>query len=124
KTVIILQNNSNTEIPIKNTRRILYGLPVENPIELEQNILKNYAGKYSSESSKENEIIYKDGKLWVPMNPQVNLELIPVSKTKFIVDGFSPEVTYTFILNDNGEVAKYRVQQESEGIDKEAHRIE
>lgn len=126
KTIIILQNNSTPEtvIPIKNTRRILYNLPVENPIKLDTIILKKYAGIYLNESGKEKEIIFKDNKLWLPMNPEFQLELIPVSKTKFIVDGFSPEVTYTFILNDKGNVKKYRVQQEAEDIDIEANRIE
>ena len=125
KTIIIVQNNStpNSEMPIKNTRRILYGLSVEKPIILDTKTLKAYAGKYLSASNKEKEIIFEDDKLWIPMNPQVKLELIPVSKTKFIVDGFSPEVSYTFILNDKEEVEKYRVQQEGQGIDAEAERI-
>lgn len=125
KTIIILQNNStpNSETPIKNTRRILYGLPIEKQITLDTKTLKTYAGKYLSASNKEKEIIFEDDKLWVPMNPQVKLELVPVSKTKFIVDGFSPEVSYTFILNDKEEVEKYRVQQEAQGVDTEAKRI-
>ena len=125
KTIIILQNNStpNIEMPIKNTRRILYGLPIEKPITLDSKTLKTYAGKYLSSSNKEKEIIFEGNKLWVPMNPQVKLELIPVSKTKFIVDGYSPEVSYTFVLNDKDEVEKYRVQQEAQGVDMEAKRI-
>ncbi len=125
KTIIILQNNSTskTEIPIKNTRRILYNQEIEKPIKLEPQILKLYAGKYMNEKQKEKEVIYENGKLYVPMSPDFKVELIPVSKTKFIIDGFSPEVTYTFIMNKNGEVEKYRVQQESQGVDKEAKRI-
>ncbi len=56
------------------------------------------------------------------MNSEVRLELIPVSKTKFIVDGFSPEVSYEFFTNENGKVEKYRVIQEEQGIDKTATR--
>lgn len=125
KTIIILQNNSTpiTKIPIKNTHRILYGLPIERLIKLDLKILKSYAGKYLTENGKEKEIIFENNKLWVPMNPEVKLELIPVSKTKFIVDGFSPEVTYTFSLNDKGEVEKYRIQQIKQGIDVQARRI-
>ena len=53
-----------------------------------------------------------------------NTGYLLLAATKFIVDGFSPEVTYTFIVNENnGAVEKYRVQQESQGIDKEAKRI-
>jgi hypothetical protein len=57
------------------------------------------------------------------MSEDYKMELVPVSKTKFIVDGWSPEVTYTFILNNKNEVEKYRVIQESQGVDKEANRI-
>lgn len=125
KTIIILQNNSlsSTEIPIKNTRRILYNQEVEKPIKLDSEILKSYAGKYLTETQKEKEIAFENDKLYVVMSADYKMELVPVSKTKFIVDGWSPEVSYMFILNDNGEVEKYRVIQEAQGIDKTANRI-
>lgn len=125
KTIIILQNNSlsSTEIPIKNTRRILYNQEVEKPIKLDNEILKSYAGKYLTDTQKEKEIAFENDKLYVVMSPDYKMELVPVSKTKFIVDGWSPEVSYTFILNDNGKVEKYRVIQEAQGIDKTANRI-
>ncbi|WP_299440301.1 serine hydrolase domain-containing protein [uncultured Aquimarina sp.] len=125
KTIIILQNNSTskTVIPKKNTRRILYNQEVEKPIKLDNNILKIYAGKYLNDKQKEREIVFENDKLYARMSPDFKMELVPVSKTKFIVDGYSPEVTYTFQLNKNGEVEKYRVQQESQGVDKEAKRI-
>lgn len=125
KTIIILQNNSTskTEIPKKNTRRILYNQAVEKPIKLDNSILKRYAGKYLNDKQKEKEIIFENDKLYVAMSADFKMELVAVSNTKFIVDGFSPEVTYTFVLNENGAVEKYRVQQESQGVDKEAKRI-
>lgn len=125
KTIIILQNNSlsSTEIPIKNTRRILYNQEVEKPIKLDNEILKSYAGKYLTDTQKEKEIAFENDKLYVVMSTDFKMELVPVSKTKFIVDGWSPEVSYTFILNDNGKVEKYRVIQEAQGIDKTANRI-
>lgn len=125
KTIIILQNNSlrETEIPIKNTRRILYGQEIEKPIELDNEILKLYAGKYLRSNNKEREIIFENDKLYVEMSPDFKMELIAVSKTKFLVDGWSPEVSYTFILNEKNEVEKYRVIQESQGVDSEANRI-
>jgi CubicO group peptidase (beta-lactamase class C family) len=124
KTIIILQNNSlsQTEIPIKNTRRILYNQPVEKPIKLDSIIMQKYAGSYLTEKGTEKEILFEDNKLFVPYNPQVKLELIPVSKTKFILDGFSPEVTYTFNLNENGEVMEYHLQQIQQEIDTKAKR--
>jgi CubicO group peptidase (beta-lactamase class C family) len=125
KTIIILQNNSlpKTEIPIKNTRRILYNQEVEKPIKLDSDILKSYAGKYMRDNQKEREIAFENNKLYVVMSEDYKMELVPVSKTKFIVDGWSPEVSYTFILNEINEVEKYRVIQESQGVDKEANRI-
>lgn len=125
KTIIILQNNSlsKTEIPIKNTRRILYNQDVEKPIKLDSEILKVYAGKYLTDNQKEKEIAFENDKLYVVMSADYKMELVPVSKTKFIVDGWSPEVSYTFISNEKGEVEKYRVIQESQGVDKEANRI-
>lgn len=125
KTIIVLQNNSlsKTEIPIKNTRRILYNQAVEKPIKLNNEILKSYAGKYMRDNQKEREIAFENDKLYVVMSEDYKMELVPVSETKFIVDGWSPEVTYTFILNDKNEVEKYRVIQESQGVNKEANRI-
>ena len=67
-------------------------------------------------------MIFEYDILWIPLNPEVKLELIPVSETKFIMDGFSPEVSYTFILNETGEVEKYRVQQPGTGLDAMATR--
>jgi CubicO group peptidase (beta-lactamase class C family) len=125
KTIIVLQNNSlsKTEIPIKNTRRILYNQEVEKPIKLNNETLKSYAGKYLRDNQKEREIAFENDKLYIVMSEDYKMELVPVSKTKFIVDGWSPEVTYTFILNNKNEVEKYRVIQESQGVDKEANRI-
>ena len=125
KTIIILQNNSlsKTKIPIKNTRRILYNQEVEKPIKLDNETLKLYAGRYMRENQKEREIVFENDKIHVVMSADYKMELVPVSKTKFLVDGWSPEVSYTFILNDKGEVEKYRVIQESQGVDKEANRI-
>lgn len=124
KTIILLQNHSTdkTTIPKKEIRKILYNQPIYHKTELDSTILKLYAGTYLTDSGKEKEIIYEKGKLFMPMNPKVKLELIPVSKTKFVVDGFRPEVTYEFFV-DNGKVQKYRVQQIGQNIDKEANRI-
>lgn len=124
KTIIILQNNSlsETETPIKNTRRILYNQAVEKPVVLDDLVLKQYAGSYLTEKGTEKEILFEDHKLFVPYNPELKLALIPVSKTKFILDGFRPEVTYTFNLNANGEVVEYHLEQVEQGIDSKAQR--
>jgi len=125
KILIILQNidNDKTKIPVKNIRKILYNKPIEKPIKLDTITLKKYAGIYSKPNGKEAKVIYANKKLYIAMNPVVKLELIPLSKTKFLVDGFSPEVTYEFFLNKNNEVTKFRVVQEATGIDKICERI-
>ncbi len=124
KTIIILQNNSlsGTEIPIKNTRRILYNQAVEKPITLDSLVLKQYAGLYLTEKGTDKEILFENNTLFVPYSPEIKLALIPVSKTKFILDGFRPEVTYTFNLDDDGEVVEYHLEQVEQGIDSKAKR--
>lgn len=125
KTIIFLQNNSkaSSQIPVTSTRRIMYGLPLDTSVKVAQEVLKKYAGTYMPQNNKEKQIVFEEGKLWVPINPQVKLELIPVSQTKFKVDAFSPEVSYTFILNEDNEVEKFRVQQQGTGLDQTATKI-
>lgn len=126
KILIILQNidDSKVKIPIKNTRKILYNRPIEKPIKLDTTILKKYVGKYLTYNQKEREITFINDKLYLVMKSGYKPELVPVSKTKFIVKGFSPEVTFTFVVDEKGKVVKYRVQQEATGLDKEVKRIE
>lgn len=125
KIIIVLQNidDDKTKMPIKNIRKILYNRPIEKPIKLDTTILKKYAGVYSKPNGKEAKIIYTNKKLYIAMNPVVKLELIPLSKTKFLVDGFSPEVTYEFFIDDNSKVTKFRVLQEATGLDKICKRV-
>lgn len=125
-TIIILQNNGNgtgkTRIPIKNTQKILYDQSIEKTVRLSDEIQEKYSGIYVSEKGNETEIIFKDKSLWVVMNPEMKFELMPDTETKFIVNGFRPEVTYEFILDENGDVEKYRVQQPKQGVDRTATR--
>ena len=120
KTIILLQNNltEKTEIPLKNTRKILYNIPIEKPIILNPAVLKTYAGIYLTEAGNEIELAYANGELLYALQPGVNLPLIPVSKTKFILDGLTPEVTYTFKLDDQKKVESVRIQQPEQGIDR------
>ena len=122
KTIIMLQNNGNgtgkTRIPIENTQKILYGQAIKQTYRLSDEIQQKYAGIYVSEKGSETEILFKDKSLWIVMNPEMKFELMPDTETKFIVNGFRPEVTYEFILDENGEVEKYRVQQPEQGVDR------
>lgn len=126
KTIIILQNNGNatgkTRIPIDNTQKILYRKKVQPTLRLPDILQEKYAGIYVSETGNETKILYKDKSLWVVMSPEMEFELLPDTETKFIVDGFSPQVTYEFILDENGVVEKYRVQQPEQGVDRTAIR--
>ena len=124
KTIIILQNNGTRKIKIPSefTRKILYGLPVERTVRLQEEILQNYAGTYIEENGVDVELLYRDKSLWVPINSSTEFPLMPISKTKFILKGFRPEVTYEFNLDANGNVDSYRVQQTGTGVDRTAKR--
>lgn len=115
KTIIILQNmeTDKTLVPIDRIRNIIYNKVKEVPID----ILKQYAGKYLTTSGTSKEVFLENGKLYVSMSPTVKLELIPTSITKFIVEGFSPTVSYEFLKDDLGIVSGYRIKQEGTKLD-------
>lgn len=115
KTIIILQNNEIkiTEIPIQNTRRILYGQPIEKFISLPEDILAKYAGTYYYEDGRKTNITYEFVRLW----DNGMLQLKPVSETKFVLDLIRPEVTYEFFVDENDEAYKLNIQQTERGID-------
>lgn len=105
-TVIMLQNMNleNTTIPSKTIQKILYNLPIENRIEVDTNLLKKYEGVYKSEVGNDIEVFYDKGRLYVLFNKTIELDLIPVRENKFIVDGFTPEVTYTFNTTNTSKI--------------------
>jgi CubicO group peptidase (beta-lactamase class C family) len=123
-TIIILQNLStpNTIIPSKYAIQFIKKQELELPLKLDEAILKSYSGTYINENGKESNILFEKGKLWVQMSPDMKLQLKPRTKTKFVVIGFSPEVTYEFILDKGGSVENYRAQQPEQGIDFSAKR--
>lgn len=120
KTIILLQNNRTklTKLPIKNTRRILYGQSVEPPFTLDKNLLLKYAGEYDSRNGNVEKIIFEFDRLW----SNTSYELRPVSETKFNLKGFSPTVTFEFLLDENQNVEKLRIQQIETGVDEIAIR--
>jgi len=117
-TIILLQNNDNrtgkTRLASKETRNIIYNLPIEKDIRIQDSVLQKYAGSYISEKGESVEIKLRHQALWT----NSGFDLIPINNTKFRVNGFRPEVTYTFNLNDDGSVKSYRVQQIEQGVDK------
>lgn len=116
KTIIILQSNENgtgkKRLPIKETRSILYDIPIINDFRLSDKVLQLYEGVYVNEKGKDVLINFKYHSLWTANG----FELIPVSKTKFKVNGFRPEVTYTFKLDEMGTVLGYRIEQPEQGV--------
>ncbi len=122
KTILILQNNDNDNIknPIKSIRALLYGIK---PLTINPDYLKKLSGNYKTEKGKLKKIIFENGKLYIPMNEEVKLELEPISKTVYKVIGFNPEVKYEFII-ENDVVKKYIVTQIEQGVKGEALKID
>ncbi len=125
KAIILLQNNynENTVTLIEAIKKLLYNIQPHLFLTLEAEDLKKLSGKYKTASGNIKEIIYKDNKLSVAMNPQVSFELKPISKTKFVVSGFQPEVQYEFII-DNGKAVKFINTQPEMGVRQEAVKVE
>lgn len=126
KTIIILQNydSDKIEIPVKNARKILYGLKPEYRIALDTTILQRYAGKYKSDSGKAKDLFFEEGKLYIRMDINTTLELVPVSDKRFFLDGSSPEVIIEFVKDDQGNPAGYYSRQIDTGVVYEAKKIE
>lgn len=121
KTIILLQNNDNEKIktPIKQIREILYDIE---PLKLTPAYLASLSGEYKTENGEKKKILFENGKLFVPMNEEVKLELEPINKTTFKVIGFHPEVRYEFIV-ENDTIKKYIVTQPEQGIKREAIKV-
>ena len=122
KTIILLQNNdnSNTKIPSKLVRIIIYNIK---PVTFSDDYLKKISGDYKTEQGNIKKILYENGKLFIPMSAEDKFELEPITKTLFTVIGFSPEVRYEFVF-ENDKVKKYIVTQPEQGIKKEAIKTE
>lgn len=122
KTIILLQNNDNrnTKIPSKLVRNIIYNIK---PVTFSDDYLKKISGDYKTEQGNIKKILYENGKLFIPMSAEDKFELEPITKTLFTVIGFSPEVRYEFVF-ENDKVKKYIVTQPEQGIKKEAIKTE
>ncbi len=122
RTIIILQSAANAtgkrRLPVTETQKILYDQPLEQDFRLPEELLKKYEGVYVNEKGGESKIVFKHQSIWVQNGPGSVFELRPASETRFIVVGFRPEVSYTFILDENGEIEKCRLQQPEQGLDR------
>lgn len=116
KTIIILQNveTDQTIIPIKRIRAILYDEIAKVSIEK----LKQYAGNYKTSSGKIKTIYLNNNTLQVPLPFDKNtmIDLMPVSETEFVVDGFSPPVKYKFLTDSSNKVIGYLIEQNGKEI--------
>jgi CubicO group peptidase (beta-lactamase class C family) len=124
KTIIMLQNNDNENIfyPIKQIREILYNIKPTKIINLENSEKEFFAGSYKTDKNDLRNIEVENGKLLIVFDPNDKMELKPISKTKFIVEGFSPDVYYEFII-ENGKVEKYIMTQPELKNSKEAIKV-
>ncbi|MCT4305571.1 serine hydrolase [Elizabethkingia anophelis] len=117
KTIIILQNNDSeaASSPVKQLRNILYDIK---PIKVDLATLQKYAGKYTKKNNKTFEVFFENNKLYVPLNPQVKLELEAISTNKFKVRDFSPDVFYEFKILDDGSI-KCNMSQPAHNMNEE-----
>jgi CubicO group peptidase (beta-lactamase class C family) len=112
KTIIVLLNyiNGNTYIPITDFRKMLYNIELIKFIELKPEETEKFAGEYKNSNGKIDKLIYENGALYRTIDERGKFELKAISKTKFQMMGFEPDVFYEFIIKDN-KVEKYIVTQ-------------
>ena len=108
-TIIILMNNDNenSKNPSKAINKILFNIK---DVKLTAQEINAIIGDYKTEKGTIKKIISENNKLYLPVNESVKLELEPITKTKFKLIGFSPDVFYEFIIKD-GKVEKYIMNQ-------------
>lgn len=109
-TIIMLQNVYKMGIPAKTVRNIIYDIQTPKFIKLEESSIAKYVGGYKASTGPVRNIITENGLLYFQMNEQVKLELKPLSETKFVIIGFTPEVQFDFVIN-NGKVESYQSVQ-------------
>jgi CubicO group peptidase (beta-lactamase class C family) len=112
KTIIVLLNyiNDSTYIPVKDLRRMLYNIEPIKYIELANEEKEKFAGEYKNSVGKIVKLVYEGGTLYRTIDEGGKFELKAISKTKFQMMGFEPDVFYEFIIKDN-KVEKYIMTQ-------------
>jgi CubicO group peptidase (beta-lactamase class C family) len=120
-TIIILQNKSTrkTGIPIFPLRDIIYK---NEKISLNEDYLKSLAGDYKTSDGKIKQLVYQNNKLSAVLNPNFQLELIPITKTIFEVKDFDPKVNFEFIF-ENNKLKGYKFYQLDLGMESELTKI-
>jgi CubicO group peptidase (beta-lactamase class C family) len=112
KTIIVLLNyeNDSTYIPITDLRKMLYNIEPIKFIELKNEDKEIFAGDYKNNKGKIVKLVYENGILYRIIDEGEKLELRAISKTKFQMLGYNPDIFYEFILKDN-IVEKYIMTQ-------------
>ncbi|WP_158624838.1 serine hydrolase domain-containing protein [Gynurincola endophyticus] len=120
RTIIILQNDgmgtSSWRIPDSDTRKILFRQPMEKDLRVSEGLLQQCSGTYISDNNEASTITVKNYRLYVTTGGK-ELGLYPLTETKFVASGIRPQLTYTFLLNGDGSVAGYRIEQPEKGVD-------
>jgi CubicO group peptidase (beta-lactamase class C family) len=103
KTIIVLLNyiKNDSYIPIADLRRILYNIEPMKFIELTNEDKEKFAGDYKTSKGKIAKLIYENGTLYRMTDDGEKYELKAISKTKFQILKYSPDVFYEFIIKDN-----------------------
>ena len=112
KTIIVLLNyiNNNTYIPVADLRRALYNIEPVKFITLNKEETEIFAGQYKNSSGKIVKLICENGILYRTTDDGEKFELKAISKTKFQMMKYSPDIYYEFIVK-NGKVEKYIMTQ-------------
>ncbi len=112
KTIIVLLNfiNNNTYIPTADLRKLLYKIDPVKFIELKKEEKEKYAGEYKNSKGKIVKLMYEMGSLYRLNDDGEKFELKAISKTKFQMMKYSPDIFYEFIIKDD-KVEKYIMTQ-------------
>lgn len=112
KTIIVLLNyiNNNTYIPVAELRRMLYNIEPVKFITLNKEETEIFAGQYKNSSGKIVKLICENGILYRTTDDGEKFELKAISKNKFQMMKYSPDIYYEFIVK-NGKVEKYIMTQ-------------
>ena len=121
KVIIILQN-FNYPNHLAKINNILYNIQPLVFITLSKLETDKFVGEYKNSTGGVRRIVSENEKIYAQMNPSVKLELKPISKNKFIIIGYSPEVQIEFI-EENGKVIKYITRQPERGVLRESIRL-
>ena len=121
KVIIILQN-FNYPNHLAKINNILYNIQPLVFITLSKLETDKFVGEYKNSTGSVRKIVSENEKIYAQLNPSVKLELKPISKNKFVIIGYSPEVRIEFI-EENGKVIKYITRQPERGVLRESIRL-